>query len=90
LRSRSPALFDQQRIVNRIMQESADPLAHIEELDAVLRHSPLRRLPLWLMGSNDVLQDIADARDDRSGLIEYQLGIRALAIRSYPAASPAR
>ena len=44
------------------MLEPADPLVHIEELDALLTQRSLRRLPLWLMGSNDVLQGIADAR----------------------------
>jgi hypothetical protein len=81
------AHFDEQRIINRVMLEQADPLAHIEDLDALLTRSSLRRLPLWLMGSNDVLQEIADARNDGTGLVEYQLGLRALAIRNYAAAA---
>jgi hypothetical protein len=69
------------------MLQSADPLAHIEELDTLLTQHSLRRLPLWLMGSNDVLQGIADTRNDRTGLVEYQFGLRALAIRNYAAAA---
>jgi hypothetical protein len=87
LLGRTLAYFDQQRTINRVMIEPVDPLAHIEDLDALLTGSSLRRLPLWLMGSNDVLQGIADAGTDRTGLVEYQLGIRALAIRNYPAAA---
>jgi spermidine synthase len=87
LLARTSPYFDQQRTINRIMLNPADPLAQIEELDALLTQSSLRRLPLWLMGSNDVLQGIADARNERTGLVEYQLGIRALAIRSYAAAA---
>lgn len=90
LLSRTSSYFDQQRTINRVMLEPADPLLHIEDLDALLTQSSLRRLPLWLMGSNDVLQGIADARpdrNDRTGLVEYQLGIRALAIRNYAAAA---
>jgi spermidine synthase len=87
LLDRTSAYFDQQRTINRVMLQSADPLAHIEELDALLTQHTLRRLPLWLMGSNDVLQGIADTRNDRTGLVEYQLGLRALAIRNYAAAA---
>ena len=39
------------------------------------------------MGSNDVLQGIADSRNEHTGLVEYQFGIRALAIRNYAAAA---
>ena len=87
LLEQTPPYFDQQRTINRVMMQPADPLAHIEELDALLTRNSLRRLPLWLMGSNDVLQGIADTRNDRTGLVEYQLGIRALAIRNYAAAA---
>jgi hypothetical protein len=79
--------FDHQRLINRVMLESADPLAQIEELDALLTTTSLRRLPLWMLGSNDVLQSIADTGNDGSGLVEYQIGVRALAIRNYPAAA---
>jgi hypothetical protein len=39
------------------------------------------------LGSNDVLQRVADSGDDGTGMVEYQLGARALAIRNYAAAA---
>jgi predicted membrane-bound spermidine synthase len=79
--------FDHQRLINRVMLDSADPLGQIDELDTLLTTTMLRRLPLWMLGSNDVLQSIADSGNDGTGLVEYQTGIRALAIRNYQAAA---
>jgi len=79
--------FDHQRLINRVMLESADPLDQIEALDALLTTTTLRRLPLWMLGSNDVLQSIADSGNDGTGLVEYQTAVRALAIRNYGAAA---
>jgi predicted membrane-bound spermidine synthase len=79
--------FDHQRLINRVMLESADPLAQIDDLDALLTATTLRRLPLWMLGSNDALQSIADTGNDGTGLVEYQTGVRALAIRNYQAAA---
>jgi predicted membrane-bound spermidine synthase len=79
--------FDHQRLINRVMLESADPLGQIEALDALLTTTTLRRLPLWMLGSNDVLQAIADTGNDGTGMVEYQTGVRALAIRNYTAAA---
>jgi hypothetical protein len=79
--------FDQQRIINRLMAEGAHPLRHIEELHALLTQTPLRRLPLWGLGSNDVVQRIANAGDDGTGQVEYMLGVRALVARNYRAAA---
>jgi predicted membrane-bound spermidine synthase len=79
--------FDHQRLINRVMLESADPLAQIDALDTLLTTTTLRRLPLWMLGSNDVLQSIADTGNDGTGLVEYQTGVRALAIRNYQAAA---
>jgi len=79
--------FDRQRLINRVMLESADPLGQIEDLDALLTTTTLRRLPLWMLGSNDVLQSIADSGNDGTGIVEYQTAVRALAIRNYLAAA---
>src|SRR5205823_7595219 len=35
--------FDHQRLINRVMLDSADPLGQIEELDALLTTTALRR-----------------------------------------------
>src|SRR5439155_8577381 len=59
----------------------------IEELDAFLTKTSLRRLPLWALGTNDVLEDIADQLNDGSAMVAYEQGLRALAIRNYPAAA---
>jgi spermidine synthase len=79
--------FDHQRLINGVMLESADPLGQIEAFDVLLTATTLRRLPLWMLGSNDVLQSIADTGNDGTGLVEYQTGVRALAIRNYQAAA---
>jgi hypothetical protein len=79
--------FDHQRLINRVMLDPADPLGQIGDLDALLTMTTLRRLPLWMLGSNDVLQSIADTGNDGTGLVEYQTGVRALAIRNYQAAA---
>jgi hypothetical protein len=45
-------------------------------------------LPLWILGSNKALQEVADGgNDDETGLVEYQLGARLLIARSYRAAA---
>jgi hypothetical protein len=79
--------FNHQDTINRIMWEGANPLRDIEELHALLTLTSLRRLPLWAMGSSDALQRAADSGDDGTGMVEYQLGARALAIRNYGAAA---
>jgi predicted membrane-bound spermidine synthase len=79
--------FDHQQLINQVMLGPADPLVQIDALDALLTTTMLRRLPLWMMGSNDALQSIADTGNDGTGLVEYQTGVRALAIRNYQAAA---
>jgi hypothetical protein len=78
--------FDVQALINEAMMEGADPLGRVADLHRVLTQTPLRRLPLWMLGSNDVLQRIADEGEDLTGAIEYQQGLRAIAIRNYVAA----
>jgi hypothetical protein len=79
--------FDDQRIINRLIAEPANPLRDIEELHALLTKTSLRRLPLWALGSNDVIQRLAETGDDGTGMVEYMLGVRALVARNYPAAA---
>ena len=84
---RTLPFFEYQSIVNRVLQDGAKPLQHIEELDLLLRRTTLRRLPLWALGSNDTEQEIAQAGDNGSALFSYLIGVRTLAARSYPAAA---
>lgn len=79
--------FAQQNIINRVMLEGANPLRYIGELHALLTQTSLRRLPLWALGSNDVLQRTVDTGNDGTGLVEYTLGERLLVARSYAAAA---
>jgi spermidine synthase len=79
--------FEHQRIINRLMAEGANPLRHVEELHALLTDTALRRLPLWELGSNDVVQRIANAGNDGTGRVEYMLGVRTLVVRNYRAAA---
>jgi spermidine synthase len=75
--------FDTQRIVNRALWEGGAPLRQIEDLHTVLTRTPLRTLPLWLLGSDDVKQRIAEGRAERSEATEYARGLRALTERDY-------
>lgn len=79
--------FDQQGIINRVMLEGANPLRHIGAFHDVLTQTELRRLPLWMLGSNDVLQRAAGGVNDGSGTIEFLLGQRLLVARDYLAAA---
>ena len=79
--------FDDQRILNELLVEGANPLRRIEQLHALLTQTSLRRLPLWELGSDDVQQTIAESGNDASGSVEYVFGVRALVARNYPAAA---
>ena len=83
LANRTLPFFDQQRIIDRLIAERANPLRYIEELHALLTETALLRLPLWELGSNDVVQRIAYDRNDGTGNAEYMLGVRALVERNY-------
>jgi hypothetical protein len=70
------------------MSIGADPLRDIAPLHRLLTTTDLRRLPLWLLGSNDAVQRIAErAPKDDGGVVAYVSGLRALAIRNYPGAA---
>jgi predicted membrane-bound spermidine synthase len=80
-------LFDQRPLIDAVMATPTNPLRHIAELDDLLTKTNLRMLPLWILGSNRVLQEVADGGNDDTGLVEYQLGARLLIARSYRAAA---
>jgi spermidine synthase len=85
--AKSVPFFALQRVINRIIVEGAKPLGHIAELNALLTETDLRRLPLWALGSNDVLQRIAATGNDGSGMVEFAQGSRLLVARNYGAAA---
>ncbi len=75
--------FGQQRILNRVLLEGGGPLRHIEDLHALLTTTTLRTLPLWLLGSDEVKQRIAEDSSERTGATEYVRALRALTARDY-------
>ena len=83
LREHSLLRFDQQRTINRVLWEGGKPLAQIEDVHAVLTETTLKTLPLWLLGTDDVKERIAEATAERSGATEYARALRAVAARDY-------
>ncbi len=81
--------FEHQRILNRVMWEGGRPLAQIEDLHRLLTETPLRTLPLWMLGGDDVKARIAQRGDDGTGAAEYARGLTAMARRDYPGAAAA-
>jgi spermidine synthase len=79
--------FEDQRIVNRVLWEGGKPLRQIEDLHFLLTHTTLRALPLWVLGSDDVKQRIAETSADRTGVVEYARALRALSGRDYAGAA---
>lgn len=85
---RSLPYFEAQAALNRVYWEGGRPLRQIDELDTVLRTTTLRTLPLWLLGSDEVKQRIAeDAGGDTQGASEYARALRALSGRDYAGAA---
>src|SRR5437870_13358086 len=87
--AKSAPYFNWQRAINQVFWEGAHPLAHIEDLHAVLTQTTLRTLPLWLLGSDEVKQQIAEKSAAPSGETEYARGLRALSGRDYSGAATA-
>jgi spermidine synthase len=81
--------FDHQRILNTALWESGPPLRHIDEVHRLLTGTPLRTLPLWLLGSDAVKERIAARQDDGTGAPVYARGLSALASRDYQGAASA-
>jgi predicted membrane-bound spermidine synthase len=81
--------FDHQAVVNQVLWEGGRPLRQIESLHQLLTETPLRTLPLWMLGSDYVRERIALGRDDGTGALAYARGLSALASRDYPGAAAA-
>ncbi len=91
---RTAAYFGTQAAINRVYWDGGRPLAHIDDLDAVLTTTTLRTLPLWILGSDEVKQRIAEAAGPPTGAaaaepgaIEYARALRALSGRDYAGAA---
>jgi len=80
---RSAPFFDLQAIINRVYWEGGRPLRQIEDLDRVLSTTTLRTLPLWILGSDEVKQQIGEGAASRDGSAEYSRGLRALSGRDF-------
>jgi hypothetical protein len=80
---RSGPFFDLQAIVNRVYWEGGRPLRQIEDLDRVLSTTTLRTLPLWMLGSDEVKQQIGEGAASRDGATQYSRGLRALSGRDF-------
>ena len=84
---RSAPFFDGQAIINRVYWEGGRPLRQIEDLDRVLSTTTLRTLPLWILGSDEVKQQIGEGAASRDGATEYSRGLRALSGRDFGGAA---
>ena len=79
--------FDHQAILNRVLWDGGRPLQQIESLHWLLTETPLRTLPLWILGSDYVKERIARGHDDGTGAPGYARGLTALAARDYVGAA---
>jgi spermidine synthase len=85
----SAPFFAWQRLINRNFWEGGKPLMQIEDLHAALTQTTLRTLPLWILGSDDVKEEIAERSTTKNAETEYARGLRALAGRDYDGAAAA-
>ena len=85
----SAPFFTWQRLINRNFWEGGKPLMQIEDLHAALTQTTLRTLPLWILGSDDVKEEIAERSTTKNAETEYARGLRALAGRDYDGAAAA-
>jgi hypothetical protein len=79
--------FEHQGTINQVLWQTGSPLHRIETLHRLLTETPLRTLPLWLLGSDAVLEATARRHDDGSGAVMQVRGLTALANRDYPGAA---
>jgi len=86
---KSAPFFDWQRLINRNFWEGGKPLMQIDDLHGVLTQTTLRTLPLWILGSDDVKEEIAEQSKTKNAETEYARGLRALAGRDYNGAAAA-
>jgi spermidine synthase len=75
--------FEHQRILNNVFWEGGHPLRQVENLHWLLTETPLRTLPLWILGSDEVKERIAWHVNDGTGAAEYARGLAALVARDY-------
>jgi spermidine synthase len=87
--AKSAPYFTWQRAINRNFWEGGRPLAQIEDLHAVLTETSLRTLPLWILGSDEVKEEIAERSKPQTAETDYARGLRALAGRDYNGAATA-
>jgi spermidine synthase len=87
--SETQPLFDEQRLINRVLWEGGSPLRLIEDLDRLLERTSLRVLPLWMLGSDDIKQRIAAGADEGTGATDYLRGAERLVARDYSGAAAA-
>ena len=81
--------FEHQRTINAVFWDAGRPVRDIETLHRLLTETPLRTLPLWVMGGDQATESIARRHDDGSGGVMYVRGVTALANRDYPGAAAA-
>jgi spermidine synthase len=87
--AKSAPYFTWQRVINRTILEGGRPLMQIEDLHALLTGTTLRTLPLWVLGSDEVKEQIAEKTTPPTPETEYARGLRALAGRDYHGAADA-
>ena len=80
---KSLPFFDTQRILNRVIWDGGQPIRQIEDLHALLTQTTLRTLPLWLLGTDEARQQIAEASPEQTGEVAYARALRALSGRDY-------
>ncbi|MEQ1731532.1 MAG: hypothetical protein ABL982_24435, partial [Vicinamibacterales bacterium] len=84
---RSLPYFETQAALNRVYWDGGLPLRQIDELHALLSTTTLRTLPLWILGSDEVKQRIAEgAGSENGGATEYARALRALSGRDWASA----
>ena len=71
------------------MWDGGRPLAQIDDLHWLLTETPLRTLPLWVLGIDHTTARIAQQGGDGTAAAVYAHGLTALARRDYPGAAAA-
>lgn len=84
---RSLPYFDAQAALNRVYWEGGLPLRQIDDLHAVLATTTLRTLPLWMLGSDEVKQQIGESGGESDSTMAYARGLRALSGRDFAGAA---
>ncbi len=93
LKEQSEAFFGYERMIKNhstdgLYAEATDPFLW-DAIDDLLTDSTLETLPLWLLGSDQAVQDIVDTRLQRNEYqadLELELALKHLSRRDYAAA----